>query len=181
MPIVATIQGLYGSVIYDWEYAGNYSMKKPASAPPGPGPPCMRRALGDEYFQKVASVILPTESGLPPATDESRGPFDPMVARLLLDDQLACLDGLDRIENLLLQGGHLKPEGLERLARQGRLKDLTLIIDALDADGLAHLGRLTNLEKLSVMVKRGDVGDLAFLDRLTKLRSLHLYRGSECH
>jgi hypothetical protein len=176
---VATIQGLHGSVIYDWEYdweyAGNHFMKKPASVPPGPS--WLRRALGDEYFQDVAAVILPTESGLPPAFDESREPFDPKYARLLLDDQLACLDGLDRIENLHLQGGHLKPEGLERLARLGRLKDLTLIIDALDADRLAHLGGLTNLERLSVMVKRGDVGDLAFLDRLTKLRSLQLIEG----
>jgi hypothetical protein len=169
---VATIQGLHGSVIYDWEYAGNYVMKKPASVPTAPS--WLRRALGDEYFQEVAAVILPTESGLPPAFDESRGPFDPKVAQMLLDDQLACLDGLDWIECLWLQGGRLKPEGLERLARQGRLKDLWLEIDALDADGLAHLGGLTNLEKLSVTVKRGDFGDLAFLDRLTKLRSLQL-------
>jgi hypothetical protein len=166
---VAAIERLRGSVTYDWEYDGDDLAKKPHSTPPGLS--WLRRLLGDEYFQDVAQVTLPAKVLPPPEAGESD---ETHTTRHILDDQLACLDGLDRIECLRLQWGHLEPEGLARLARLGRLKNLTLLIDPLDADGLAYLGRLSELERLSISIESGDAGDLAFLDRLPKLRSLQI-------
>jgi hypothetical protein len=172
---VAAIERLRGSVVYDWEYQGLSPFKMSGSNPPGPI--WLRRILGDEYFQEVAAVILPTDLPTPPSDDEDIASYASKYEQPLIDDQLACVDGLDRVEALRLQWGRLNREGLERLAQQVLLKDLTLIVEPIDAAGLARLGRLTELESLCVVARGGDADDLAFLDRLPKLRKLQILDG----
>jgi hypothetical protein len=169
---IAALERLGGSVIYDWDYDDNDFVRKPGASPAGPI--WLRKFLGDEYFQEVILVRLPGESIPPRQPYVDLDVYRAKYERPYLDDQLACLDGLDQLEHLYLQFGRLKPEGWERLGRQGRLKSLTIIGNPIDADGQVQMGRLTELESLSVEAKSGDADDLAFLDRLPKLRSLNI-------
>jgi hypothetical protein len=177
---VAAVEWLGGSVSYDWQYPRNAYLSKPALGPSVPA--WLRRAIGDEYFQEVAQVNLPAQIEFgpqmgdgPDALDrwaEDRKAFDEKFIKPIDDDQLACLDGLDRLQGLVLQwNGTLKPEGLARLEGLAQLKELHAPTQ-LDAGGLARLGRLTNLETLAVTADPQAGSDLAFLDRLPKLRSL---------
>jgi hypothetical protein len=174
---VARIQYLRGSVAYDWQLNNSpFALAPPPVVTPQPhGPDWLRKIVGDEYFQEVVWVEL----GSP---DESQlRAYDELVRlrrerqRVLDKDQLACLDGLDRIESLNLSLGtvraELKSEGLARLGRLSRLKVLT-IDQPLTEEGVAQISRLTDLECLSTSFKLTDDSALALLERLPRLKTL---------
>ncbi len=167
---------MHGAVDYDWQVDDHY-LRTQATGPKAPL--WLRKILGDEYFQEIVVVRIPEEPFPPPNFDHPGEEGDPTKFERAFDaDQLACLDGLDRIESFELERGELKPEGLARLGRMSRLKDLTLITSPLDADGLAQIGRLSNLESLCLDLEPGPGTDLEFLDRLPKLKELQILGGS---
>ncbi len=157
---VAKIRRLSGAVDYDWQVNGIFRTK--ATGPKAPL--WLRTIFGGEYFQEVVNVRIP-DIELWEVTESERA-FEA--------DQLACLDDLDRIEDLWVGYGKLKPEGLARLARKGRIKDLSLLTCPLGDDGLENLGRLGNLESLCIALKPDIDPELAFLDRLPRLSSLQI-------
>ncbi len=178
---VARIEQLKGTVVYDWQYTGYISITKPGASPSGPV--WLRKILGDEYFQEVTQVALPAQFSKPNvAADDDTDFFEKqakidlayqqLVVQPIEDDQLACLDHLDRLESLVLSTRFpLKAEGLARLERLDRLKVLSLSRN-LDADGLKWLERLTNLENLNVQFEESGNTDLTFLDKMPRLKSL---------
>jgi hypothetical protein len=173
---VARIERLRGAVDYDWQVERQY-IRNTAKGPKAPL--WLRETLGDEYFQDIVCVRIPVGFFPPPDLDRPREEWESTKFERAFDaDQLACLDGLDRIERLNLCVGALKPEALARLEGMSRLKDLTLIVEPLDADGLAHLGRMSRLESLCFALGSGPGADLAFLDRLPNLRRLQILRGA---
>ena len=188
---VEAIRRMGGSVGYDWQGVSWEGQESDAAPPQGPAAPrWARRLLGDEYFQEVVEVdLLPGCLGEGPAGDPQEVEAlmrKQMAAREA--DQLACLDGLDRLEWLSLsQFGELKAEGLARLGRLGRLRGL--VIEEVDDRVAASLGHLTRLEWLYAHAKerpgasdqdieagRASIPvDLAFLDQMSRLRVLTFF------
>jgi hypothetical protein len=189
---VARIERVQGDVTYDWH------RKNPFLTPGGPteppGPVWLRKMLGDEYFQEVVGVTIPDlEHGPAPAhAPPPPSPDEPLdsprrkalhervrqnreAEEALAQDELACLEGLDRIESLTLYHPPLNSAGLERLGRLTSLKDLS-ISWPLNAEGLAQVAKLSNLEKLYAYFKLGDDSKLALLERLPRLKSLTLIK-----
>src|SRR6185312_16425452 len=148
------------------------------------GPAWLKKIMGDDYFQDVVQVNLPAnllsapEMGVgPDALEEwgkSRKEFEERFIKPLADDQLACLEPLDRLESLcFLANLPLKPEGIARLERLSRLKELN-VSSCLHVDDLGRLASLTNIEILSLQVDERLETDLSFLDKMPKLRILTL-------
>jgi hypothetical protein len=179
---VARIEELKGSVVYDWQFIGNAFLIKAGASPPGPI--WLRKLLGDEYFQEVAQVTLPGQFQPDPdlgtgddyfeRSAKANEAYRKQTVQPIEDDQLACLDNLDRLESMVfLTQFPLKTEGLARLEEHDRLKTLSFFRN-LDAKGLGRLGRFTNLENLSVQFEESWNPDLAFLDKMPRLSALTL-------
>jgi len=137
------------SIAYHHEYdaAGN---RIPQAQPPGPA--WLRRMVGEEYFVSVRSV------GLPGSTDAD----------------LAQLESLRELEELVVDGPRFTDDGLSHLEGLSRLKRLALLAPELTDAGLVHIAALCSLEELSLSQCRvSDVG-LANLQKLNKLDTLHL-------
>ncbi len=189
---VAAIRRVGGTVEYDWMPTWQ-QQEDGAILPNGPpAPRWARRWLGNAFFQEVARVtffnngceVSGTDAEVAAILREEQRTFAAREA-----DQLACLDGLDRLEELhLIIFGPLRAEGLARLARLDRITTLT-VGRATPALG-ATLRRLTRLESLRLEASpRPDATpedseanragvpvdlDLSFLDALPRLRELNL-------
>jgi hypothetical protein len=185
---VAQIEFLHGWVKYDWEpeIYGCFDSRADTFHPPGPR--WLRNMLGDEYFQEVVEVELPDPSTFPEIDPTSRdSPPDSTeyqsVRELILQrqeskealdrDQLACLEGLDRLDTLTLRGNPLKSEGLARLGRLSNLKSLTSFDTPIGAEGLAAI---TKLSRLKVLYLDSEITDarLNDLKDLPNLEELYL-------
>jgi hypothetical protein len=187
---VARIEYLRGEVRYEWQPRSPYGGVAPGGASP-PGPAWLRGILGDEYFQEVVEVTLPnlfrrsvTAAPSPDAPDD--GPEmqafheelrrDREVKEALDGDQLACLEGLDRLESLeLWMPSSMRSEGLARLGRLSSLKKLTSIHTPMGTEGLAQVAGLSRLERLSLRLELSDDASLAVLERLPELKELRIY------
>ncbi len=179
---VAEVRRVGGFVEYDWQAPSPVTGGAWVQKIEPDTPAWARRALGDEYFQEVVRVDLPGNRPIQPP-----GVADP-VGAATARDQLACLDGLDRLESLYLtMYGPLGPEGAARLARLRRLKRLDLgDFDPAAAAAVGHLDRLENLgisrpfgpnfwgRATPAEIRATRPVNLAFLDRLPRLRSLSI-------
>jgi hypothetical protein len=187
---VARIEHLRGSVVYDWQ--PHYPLFTLTSTAEPPGPVWLRKILGDEYFQEVVEATLsdvmrrellepPPPDALPNGPEwqavheENRRKKE--IEQAAANDQLDCLEGLDRLETLNLDGEALKPEGLVRLGRLTSLKVLTNLNPMTD-EGLAQLAKLTDLESLTTRFNLADDSVLALLERLPRLKDLSIHEGS---
>ncbi len=188
---VAAVERLGGEVGYDWERAYERGV-----APTGPAAPrWARRWLGDEIFQEVTFVRLPSVAvflGVGPTPERWRERKDAWDRERRREreageaDQLACLDGLDRLTRLDLGNfGRIGPVAFARIARLGRLESLELaevepgMLDRLGLPGLESLTIQANLRQGASPAEArsgrdGVAVDLAFLDRLPGLRDLTL-------
>ena len=186
---VARIKALQGRVTYDWNWDRNLRTFSTAEGPSAPL--WLRRFLGDEYFQEIAAVdfSMPHINDLEILgdrdDDDSAVAYNPYEDSFIMDlqeDQLACLDGLDRVESLDFHDHYrIKPEGFARLEQfETSLKTLRLTGN-FPADNSSRLARFTNLEELRISVGNDWLNgfpvptlDWAFLDKLHRLRNLSL-------
>jgi beta-lactamase regulating signal transducer with metallopeptidase domain len=97
----------------------------------------------------------------------------------LSDADLACLEPLGRLKNLLIQGPQVTDQGLASISNLGQLEQLLLFGTRVSRHGLSQLSGLRNLKELNVQmwaeVQPGDVADDLTLD-LSTLRSLKKLR-----
>jgi hypothetical protein len=94
----------------------------------------------------------------------------------ITDSSLVLLSGLPGMKTLSLQNNHFSDDGLARLKRKGRIKQLVIGIgDNLVTDaGLAHLKGCRNLELLDLQNSRVTGRGLEQLKGLTTLKQLWL-------
>ncbi|MGO8688792.1 MAG: leucine-rich repeat domain-containing protein [Thermoguttaceae bacterium] len=133
-----------GNVMYDYQ-RNRYDV---TSQPPTPAR--LRKLLGDDFFVSVAAVDFSSVG--------------------VSDDELACIEGLNRLPKLVLTGTEVGDAGLKHLEGLTQLQALYLGRTNVSDAGLAHLKGLTRLRELSLFHTR--VGD-AGLERLEGLAQLH--------
>lgn len=151
---VEEIENLGGLVWFDYQFdvLGN---ELPGAEPPGP--PWLRRLLGDDFFTNVTKLDL-TQTEIP-------------------DAGLKPLEGLPDIQSLSL-GDRVTDAGLEHLKVLTQLHTLNLRATKVTDAGLADLGALRQLQWLSLSDTNVTDAGLEYLKGLTRLQSLDL-RGTK--
>jgi hypothetical protein len=163
---VAAIKRLGGWAYYDFE------ITKDQYDPQGRSwaPAWLRQKLGDDYLHTVVQVNMVYN-------DDTGKRLDNMN---MSDEVLSHLDGLPRLEALLLHGQQASDGGLANVGRLANLRMLyiwngTKVTDA----GVAHLAGCRRLEYLHLSEsKLGDDG-LKVLSELPRLKKLSL-QGNFC-
>jgi len=145
-------------VRYDYEYEQR----------PVKGPPWLRNLLGEDFFDKVAEVIVTD----PTVDDFSRLADFPQLRRLYANDvqvnDLMPLAGLTHLEEL-----HLRNSQAEDLAPLANLDELqALYLDGTQVEDLTPLSNLDSLRMLSLI--RTPVEDVSPLAGATSLQLLSL-------
>jgi hypothetical protein len=171
---VAAIKAAGGSATYDFEYPNN-GIPKPKEPS---APRWLRRVIGDEYFQEVASVGFSN----PVAADDLAviESFDRLEAFFIGDsskigDGLMHLRRLRRLGRIQLTGPGITDDRLAELASVRGLKSIVLQRTPVTDAGLRHFAGLSKLEHLTIYDAQGvtDAG-LIPLAKLPRLRSLYL-------
>ena len=150
---VEVIRAAKGAVTYDFQVFPRNTPRATISAAKPPGPAWLRRPIGDEYFQEVASVTLDG-----PVTAET----------------MAAIGSLDRLESIYFKNAPTIGGGLATLRGLSRLKRVNITSPAVTDADLAILGRSRNLEL--VWLTGADITDsgLSHLVGLSKLAALDL-------
>jgi Leucine rich repeat/Leucine Rich repeat len=153
---VARIKEAGGYVYYDYEFDQADQYKENASPW---APAWLRRAIGDEYFQEVASVLFGVDT---------------------TDDQLAVVEDLDRLVKIVLYG-KVTDAGLVHLRNLKGLRIAQLECLNITNAGLAHLASLPHLQELSVNAISPGISDagLAHVARMTGLRTLRVFSSTK--
>jgi hypothetical protein len=171
----AAVKKFGGFVHYDYEFVVG-----PVKVPPGNAlwksswgtltagrrpwaPGCLRRAIGDEYFQDIAhvSLFVDIQKGYADGTMYNIGPAD---------DALAKLSTQTGVRTLQLGGQQVTDKNLAYVGKMTGLEELIIFPGfGLTDAGLAHLEGLKNLKLL--MLTNSDVTDKG-LDRLRGLTGL---------
>ena len=100
-----------------------------------------------------------------------------LVDVALTDEALNAVASSPALESLTLESrpGAITARGIERIARQARIKDLALFnVDLPDPVALAPLARLTRLETLRLWGSPQDDACLAYLKGLTGMKTIDL-------
>jgi Leucine-rich repeat (LRR) protein len=164
---IAAIKRLGGWAYYDYEVKENGQYD-----PQGESwvPAWIRKRLPDDYFHPVVQVNM--------VYNDDRG--NRLDNAQMTDEVLFHLDGLPRLEMLLLHGRQASDDGLAHVGRLTNLRKLyiwnsTSVTDA----GVAHLAGCRNLESLHLSESQlGDEG-LRVLSELPRLKGLSL-QGNRC-
>ena len=119
-----------------------------------PGPPWLRKLLGDDLFVNVGYVAL--------AGHEVR------------DAGLGRLEGLTQLRLLTLHNTEVSEAGLEHLEGLTQLRVLSLTQSTVNDAGLEHLKGLTKLRWLGLHATRVSDAGLQYIKGLTQLRMLLL-------
>jgi hypothetical protein len=164
---VAAVKQYGGFVHYDWEFEGTGSIVERNSR--SPGPPWLRRLVGDEFFQEVTWVglIRDAHNGSRNGRSSPTGRSDGSVMPYLRD--------FPRLKWLQIWKGQASDAGLANLGGLTELEELLITLpEGLTAGGLAHLEGLPRL--INLQISRGSIDDacLAPIGKLTGLRSLSL-------
>ena len=154
--------------------------------PPPPGPAWLRRAIGDDLFEKLlgkdffADVVAvrsfnyaAADADVQQVAGFARLRTLTLARTQITDAAMTCLDGLGELRELDLRLDDITDAGLAHVARLTRLECLHLGSTQVTDAGLGYLEGLTGLQELSVSGKTTDAG-LKHLKVLTQLRILHL-------
>jgi Leucine Rich repeat len=143
--VVEEIENLGGLVWFDYQF--DASGKEMPDAEP-PGPPWLRRVLGDDFFTNVTKLYV----------------------RQFTDEKLEHLEALSQLRWLDLMETEVTDFGLEHLKGMTKLHTLNLAGANVTDAGLAHIRGLSQLESLDL--DRTKVTD-AGLQRIRGLTQLH--------
>ena len=190
---VAMVKLLGGSVTYvdEWTTTGPPRTHQPW------GPAWLRRIVGDEPFQEVASVNIDLTKGKVKLDDDSlavvtnfpelkllainnlEGDLRNGVKPAITEVGLARLGGLSQLTYLSLYGIRTSAAMMDLLPRWTALEDV-VILDlegVLPGSSLRPLGKLTHLQHLTVIsIISSQPVDLAPLTRLQFLKRLFIRR-----
>lgn len=152
-PIVARIEAAGGDVDYDYEWSvdGHYS-----HAGVAPGPPLVRRLLGEDLFASVARVMLP-----PTASDD--------------DLKLACQ--LPELKGVILYGDRFAEDPASALAQATQLELLELHRRNLSPSGLLQLRDLPHLKHIRLF-EGTSTGHVQAAAQLPHLETLWIVRST---
>lgn len=118
---VEAIRALGGQVVYDWQ---STPWGGPAKWPRYPA--WLRNLLGEDFFQRVVTVIFgksPYQPTVPPPTSQFTQQKEPEV----VNDDLAVLADFHGLEAVLISSRHVDDTGLEYLYRLKGLRGLHLV------------------------------------------------------
>ena len=163
---VAAVQRLGGWAYYDYEIRDdNYDPQGESWVPAW-----LRRKLGDDYFHAVVQVNMVYK-------DESSGQLHNLNVS---DEVLSHLEGLPRLEFLLLHGKQASDEGLAHVGRVSNLRKLFILSGTSVTDaGVAHLAGCRRLEYLLLTESKIEDEGLRVLSELPRLEELSL-QGNYC-
>ena len=190
---VALIKLLGGSVTYvdEWTTTGPPRTHQPW------GPAWLRRIVGDEPFQEVATVNFDLTKGRVKLDDDSlavvanfpelkllainnlEGDLRNGVKPPITEVGLARLSGLSRLTHLSLYGIRTSAAMMDLLPRWTALEDVVIldVEQTLPGSSLRPLGKLTHLRQAAVnSIISSQPADLAPLARLQFLRRLLIRR-----
>ncbi len=140
-----------------------------------PGPPWLRRALGDDFFARVAYARFEgTDAELVPVksfTDLQELQLDdPRVT----DGGLSYIEGLTHLQKLLLDYAQITDAGLRHLEQLTELRELSLDNTPIRGEGLKYLEGLIQLRSLGLFATKITDAGLEHIDPLIQLQSLDL-------
>ncbi len=176
---VAAVTAYGGFVRYDWELDGN-GMPVPGATPRAPG--WLRRAVGEDYFQRVAVVDMIHATDRRGMADLTESESDVLMAKLAAfpdlrevylpgelatDRAMETIGGLTGLRTLMMWEARITC--LPKLRRLRGHKALQVSDAGLRDDDLAHLAPLVKLEELDL--GRNPVTD-AGMSHLAGLKAL---------
>ncbi|MCX7424781.1 MAG: hypothetical protein NTW96_04010 [Planctomycetia bacterium] len=144
---VKSLRKFPGHIQYDYQRSDN--RREP------PGPPVLRRLLGDDFFAHVEFVCLGADEDFTEADAVCLASL-PLLKDLRLcgawisDTGLAHLEGLSQLETLDLSFTKVSDAGLAHLAGLAQLRDLNLSGTKVTDAGLLHLAGLAELRDLDL-------------------------------
>ena len=145
---VEAILKVHGAVGYDYQIGASGSMIKGAQPP---GPPWLRKLLGDDFFGNVVSAVVHDDSSLKYlkglTTLQSVSVWDSDVTDAGVED----LNALPSFRVLILGGTEVTDTTLEHLKGLTTLQWLILMNVKVTDAGLEHLKGLTKLQSLSLL------------------------------
>jgi hypothetical protein len=182
---VAAVKEYGGFVRYDWELDGN-GMPVPGATPRAPG--WLRRAVGEDYLQRVAVVDMIHATDRRGKADLTESESDALMTKLAAfpdlrevylpgelatDRAMETIGGLTGLRTLMMWEARIT--GLSRLRRLRGLEALRVSDAGLRDDDLAYLAPLVKLEELDL--GRNPVTDagMSHLAGLKALRFLALH------
>ncbi len=164
---VAQICGCGGSIAYDWQTlfaldGDEGAPTTPASTPPGP--PWLRRLVGDDYFQSITGVEINGVSLSVSRTGCSERELTIQAAR-----------SFPQLRSLLISCYESGQPALDVVRELSELKTLTVFGDGFDGAGLIQLNRLAKLERIDI-ASGGSLSDdtLKQLSTFPKLKALQI-------
>lgn len=150
--VASAVKRLGGFVDYDWQLDAEDQLTDQQEPP---GPACLRRWIGDDFFQTAVQVV--------------------MWYVPLHDDQLPAVERLPELRNLILEGTQLGNSNLQRIARMRALTFLNLSETNVNDDGMETVAQMRQLKALWMAPAEGQttgtVTDLG-VSRLTPLTNL---------
>jgi internalin A len=182
---VQAIQKLEGVIHFDHQYDEKGGFHENADLP---GPAWLRKAVGDDFFRKVAVIDFASGSGGLKRQRSKVGDDDlrhlealPGIKHLELsrnravtDRGLVHLRSLKNLEALYLHKMSIEGPGLEHIKHLPQLHHLNLEHSPLQDAGLEHIGEMTQL--LTLQLGNTNVTDagVANLVALSDLQNLSL-------
>jgi hypothetical protein len=141
-----------------------------------PGPACLRRILGRDFFAEVDSVVLhpKSEVHLGPLAILSELRYLRLNFTSVSDGELEHIKDLKKLETVYAAHTPLTDAGLVHLEGLEHLKYLSLGNTRISGSGLRHLKRLSQLEELCLFDTRVTDDGVKHLRGLTQLRVLLL-------
>jgi hypothetical protein len=174
-PIVARIEAAGGEVDYDYQWSVDGRSNHGGVAP---GPPLIRRLLGEDLFASVAHVMLP-----PTASDddlqlacqlpELKGVI--LYGQGFTEDPASALAQATQLELLELHRRNLSPAGLLQLRNLPRLKHIRLF-EGTSTGHVQAAAQLPQLETLRIVRSNTNGTGIASLRDATKLERLEIYQ-----
>ena len=175
---VARIERLGGVVRYDFQPTddGNGWFNSPLGIPL---PTWVRTVLGDDMFRDVVAISLWNSQ----ATDNDLANLSQKFPRLMsvdIDDSavtdqgLAHLRGLQRLDQLRLNGAQATSEGFRQLGDTSRIETLQLIGPEVSGATLQAVSACSNLQAVFLTDTSCGDADLAYLEQLPQLHFLSI-------
>jgi hypothetical protein len=174
---IETVRKLGGMLAYDFQMDRNGQWKRPFQPR---GPQWLRKAIGDDYFQRV--VVVNFDEGSDPTDDDlavlhnltDLRTLTLMNRRRITDDGLRFVAGLRRLQKLSLDGTNIDGSGLAHIRSLKGIELLTVSGTPLSDEGLEHIVTLSNLKMLDLSNTKITDKGLIHLASLKSLESLQI-------
>ena len=173
--LIEEIENMGGLVWYDYQFDADGSPA--AKAPQPPGPPWLRRLLGDDFFMNVVKLDL-TQTEIPDAGLAHLKDLTTLqslsLGEKITDAGLKHIEGLPQLHTANLRATQVTDAGLAYLKVLPQLQSLNLMATQITDAGLADIEALGQLQLLDLSDTKVTDAGLEYLKELPKLQSLDL-------